>query len=158
MSRRKLDSYQTIGEEQVAELKEAFELFDSSRSGFITRDALQTVLKQFGVRVEPSAFEEMFKEADATEQGKIGFPEFLSMMGRRMKQTTSEEILRNAFRTFDPEGTGYIPTAQISDALLTMGDRLSKQELNEFLGITENEKERGKVKYDQFINTMFAKK
>ena len=39
-----------------------------------------------GVRVEPSAFEEMFKEADATEQGKIGFPEFLSMMGRRMKQ------------------------------------------------------------------------
>lgn len=36
--------------------------------------------------MEPSAFEEMFKEADATGSGKIGFPEFMSMMGRRMKQ------------------------------------------------------------------------
>jgi hypothetical protein len=28
----------------------------------------------------------MFSEADATGNGKIAFPEFLSMMGRRMKQ------------------------------------------------------------------------
>jgi hypothetical protein len=39
-----------------------------------------------GIRVEPDAFEEMFAEADATGHGKIAFPEFMAMMGRRMKQ------------------------------------------------------------------------
>jgi hypothetical protein len=39
-----------------------------------------------GVRVEPDAFEEMFAEADVTGHGKIAFPEFMSMMSRRMKQ------------------------------------------------------------------------
>eukprot|EP00026_Physarum_polycephalum_P015425 Phypoly_transcript_16101.p1 GENE.Phypoly_transcript_16101~~Phypoly_transcript_16101.p1 ORF type:complete len:166 (+),score=14.05 Phypoly_transcript_16101:238-735(+) len=138
--RRKVDSYQTIGDDQVSEFKEAFELFDSERTGFITKEGLQTVLKQFGVRVEPAAFNEMFNEADATGNGKIQFPEFLSMMGRRMKQTTSEDILRQAFRTFDPEGTGYIPKAALQDALLNLGDRLKPHEFAEFLGITETEK------------------
>jgi EF-hand domain len=47
-ARRKLDTYQTIGDDQVSEFKEAFELFDSDRTGFITKEGLQTVLKQFG--------------------------------------------------------------------------------------------------------------
>lgn len=38
------------------------------------------------MRVEPDQFEEMFAEADATGHGKIAFPEFMAMMGRRMKQ------------------------------------------------------------------------
>lgn len=108
------------------------------------------------LRVEQQAFNEMFAEADATGNGKIAFPEFLSMMARRMKQTTSEEILRSAFRSFDPENTGFIPKAQITDALLNMGDRLKNSELAEFIAICETDK--GLIRYENFINIMFAKK
>jgi Ca2+-binding EF-hand superfamily protein len=37
-----------LGEDQVSEFKEAFELFDPNRSGFITKDGLRNTLKQFG--------------------------------------------------------------------------------------------------------------
>jgi len=151
----KMDSV-VLGDDQVSEFKEAFELFDGNRQGFISKDGLRNVLKQFGIRVEPDAFEEMFSEADATGQGKIHFPEFMAMMGRRMKQTSSEEILRSSFRTFDPDLNGFIPSAEISDALLNLGDKLTKQELAEFLGLTENDKKQ--VMYELFVNTMFAKK
>jgi Ca2+-binding EF-hand superfamily protein len=37
-----------LGDEQVAELKEAFELFDSGRQGVLKKDSLKNTLKQFG--------------------------------------------------------------------------------------------------------------
>jgi hypothetical protein len=36
--------------------------------------------------VEPDQLDVMFAEADSTKSGAIGFPEFMSMMSRRMKQ------------------------------------------------------------------------
>lgn len=38
-----------LGDDQVSEFKEAFELFDSNRTGFITKDSLRNTLKQFGM-------------------------------------------------------------------------------------------------------------
>lgn len=37
-----------MGEEQVAELKEAFELFDTARQGVLKKETLKNTLKQFG--------------------------------------------------------------------------------------------------------------
>ncbi|GAM18082.1 hypothetical protein SAMD00019534_012570, partial [Acytostelium subglobosum LB1] len=158
-SKRRLtreESSVVLGEDQVAELKEAFELFDSNRTGIIKKDALKTVLKQFNVFVTQDQLDEMFNEADATKSGGIGFPEFMSMMSRRMKQTSNEQILLNAFKTFDPEGLGYIPSSVISKALLSQGDKLNEAELAELLTICENEQKQ--VKYDLFVNTLYAKK
>ena len=39
--------------------------------------------------------------------GTIDFEEFLHMMAQKMKDTDSEEELREAFRVFDKDGNGY---------------------------------------------------
>lgn len=38
---------------------------------------------------------------DCVGNGTIDFPEFLTMMARKMKDTDSEEEIREAFRVFD---------------------------------------------------------
>ena len=38
--------------------------------------------------------------------GTIDFDEFLDMMAKKMKETDSEEELREAFRVFDKDGNG----------------------------------------------------
>lgn len=42
--------------------------------------------------------------------GTIDFPEFLTMMARKMKDTDSEEEIREAFRVFDK-----VPSAEFSE-------------------------------------------
>ncbi|EFA77079.1 Regulatory myosin light chain [Heterostelium album PN500] len=140
------ESSVVLGEEQVAELKEAFELLDKDRTGVIKKDSLKTSLKQFNIFVTQEQLDEMFAEADMTKTGGIAFPEFMSMMSRRMKQTSNEQILLNAFKTFDPEGLGYIPTKDMAKALLTLGDKLTEAELQELLTICENEQKQVKSK------------
>ena len=39
-----------LEDEQVAELKEAFELFDKDKAGVLKKDTLKNVLKQFGTQ------------------------------------------------------------------------------------------------------------
>jgi len=38
--------------------------------------------------------------------GTIDFEEFINMMAKKMKETDSEEELREAFRVFDKDGNG----------------------------------------------------
>ena len=40
--------------------------------------------------------------------GTIDFPEFLTMMARKMKDTDTEDEIREAFRVFDKDGNGFI--------------------------------------------------
>lgn len=53
----------------------------------------------------PSVFlcarETSFCSCDCVGNGTIDFPEFLTMMARKMKDTDSEEEIREAFRVFD---------------------------------------------------------
>merc|ERR1712208_44053 len=50
--------------------------------------------------------QDMINEVDADGNGTIDFPEFLTMMARKMKDTDSEEEIREAFRVFDKDGNG----------------------------------------------------
>ena len=55
----------------------------------------------------------MINESDADGNGTIDFPEFLTMMARTMKDTDSEEEIKEAFRVFDKDGNGYISAAGV---------------------------------------------
>lgn len=51
--------------------------------------------------------------SSAAGNGTIDFPEFLTMMARKMKDTDSEEEIREAFRVFDKDGNGFISAAEL---------------------------------------------
>ena len=149
-------SASNLDEDQVDEFKDIFEMFDLERKGAISRDTLKLVLNQFGIKVATEDFEKMFKEVATGGRDAFGFTEFMSMMGRKMAQTSSEQQLIRAFQSFDPKDTGMIPTAQLSEALLTLGDKLTRKELNELLAMIENDKQ--ECRYKLFVEAMFAKK
>ena len=47
--------------------------------------------------------------------GTIDFPEFLTMMARKMKDSDSEEEIKEAFRVFDKDGNGFIRSVLSTD-------------------------------------------
>ena len=50
----------------------------------------------------------MINGVDADGNGTIDFPEFSSLMARKMKDTDTEEELVEAFKVFDRDGHGFI--------------------------------------------------
>ena len=51
-----------------------------------------------GFEAKNGAIFQMISDLDADGNGTIDFPEFLTMMARKMKDTDSEEEIREAFR------------------------------------------------------------
>ena len=45
--------------------------------------------------------------------GEIDFEEFLSMMAKKMKETDSEEEIREAFRVFDKDNDGFLTMKEL---------------------------------------------
>ncbi|PON23160.1 AP-1 complex subunit gamma-1 [Trichoderma gamsii] len=84
----------------VSEFKEAFSLFDKDGDGQITTKELGTVMRSLGQNPSESELQDMINEVDADNNGSIDFPEFLTMMARKMKDTDSEEEIREAFKQF----------------------------------------------------------
>jgi len=79
-----------LTEEQIAEFKEAFSLFDKDGDGTITTKELGTVMRSLGQNPTEAELQDMINEVDADGNGTIDFPEFLTMMARKMKDTDSE--------------------------------------------------------------------
>merc|ERR1719263_1238782 len=97
-----------LTEEQIAEFKEAFSLFDKDGDGTITTKELGTVMRSLGQNPTEAELADMINEVDADGNGMIDFPEFLTMMARKMKDTDFEEEILEAFKVFDKDGNGMI--------------------------------------------------
>ena len=102
-----------LTEEQIAEFKEAFSLFDKDGDGTITTKELGTVMRSLGQNPTEAELQDMINEVDVDGNGTIDFPEFLSLMARKMKDTDTEEELIEAFKVFDRDGNGLISAAEL---------------------------------------------
>jgi len=66
--------------------------------------------------------------------GTIGFPKFLDlMMARKVKDTNSEEEIKEAFKIFDKEGNGFIPAAELRHVMTNLGEKLTEKEVDEMI-------------------------
>ncbi|KRX72493.1 Nucleolar MIF4G domain-containing protein 1 [Trichinella sp. T6] len=120
---------------QIQEFKEAFNMIDQNRNGFIDKADLLDMYASLGKDVGDEFIDEMINEAP----GAINFTMFLTMFGEKMTGTDPEDVIRNAFQCFDEEGTGdesshcysSISEHDLRTLLTTMGDRYTDDQVEE---------------------------
>lgn len=92
--------------------------------GTITTYELGTVMRSLGQNPTEAELQDMINEVDADGNGTIDFPEFLTMMARKMRDTDSEEEIKEAFKVFDKDGNGYISAAELRHVMTNLGSPL----------------------------------
>jgi len=145
-----------LTDEQIAEFKEAFALFDKDGDGTITTKELGTVMRSLGQNPTEAELQDMINEVDADGNGTIDFPEFLSLMAKKMKDTDSEEELKEAFKVFDKDGNGYISAAELRHVMTNLGEKLTDEEVDEMIREADVDGD-GQVNYEEFVKMMMAK-
>jgi len=134
---------------QIQEFKEAFNMIDQNRDGFIDKDDLHDMLASLGKDVTDEYLEAMMNEAP----GPINFTMFLTLFGERLNGTDPQEVIRNAFGCFDEDTTGMIHEDKLRELLMTMGDRFTEEEVDElFRGAPINAK--GEFDYLEFTRIL----
>ena len=134
-----------FNQDQIQEFKEAFNMIDHNRDGFIDNEDLHDMLASLGKDPTEEYLEAMMNEAP----GPINFTMFLTLFGERLQGTDPEDVIKNAFRLifkstmtitkvsskfrieirvkyfscFDEDNVGLIHEDRLRELLTTIGDR-----------------------------------
>ncbi|XP_075237394.1 calmodulin-like isoform X2 [Lycorma delicatula] len=146
-----------LTEDQVAEYKEAFMLFDKDEDGQITMAELGVVMRSLGQRPTETELREMVNEVDQDGNGTIEFNEFLQMMSKKMKGADGEEELREAFKVFDSDNDGMISSTELRHVMTNLGEKLSDEEVDDMIKEADLDGD-GMVNYDEFVTILTSKK
>ncbi len=108
------------------EVKQAFRFFAMGKKTLSLEDYLKS-LKNVGIVLNKQELLEL------NEGGKTDFTEddFVKQYFDKMKQIEKDELLK-VFQAFDPEASGTVSFDVMNRALVTYGERLSKEEVNRF--------------------------
>merc|ERR1711970_1692336 len=95
-------------------------------------------------------------EVDADGNGTIDFPEYLSLMARKMKDTDTEEELIEAFKVFDRDGNGFISAVELRRVMTNLGEKLTDEEVDEMIREADIDGD-GQVNYEELVTMMTSK-
>jgi calmodulin len=135
---------ENLTEEQIAEFKEAFQIFDKDGDGSITTKELGTVMRSLGQNPSEEELQKMIEEVDKDGSGTIDFKEFLTLMARKMNDTDTEEELIDAFK---------VSAHELRFVMTTAGEQLTNEEIDEMIREADIDGD-GYIDYEEFVRMM----
>ncbi|KAF8024496.1 hypothetical protein BT93_F1618 [Corymbia citriodora subsp. variegata] len=144
-----------LTKQQIDEFQEAFCLLDKDGDGCITIKELATAIKSLDLNPTEEELQSMINEVDTNGSGTIEFGEFLNLMARKIKETETEEELKEAFKVIDKDQDGYISPNELKRVMIKLGEKLTEEELEEMMREADLDGD-GQINYEEFIRMMLA--
>jgi len=142
--------------EQIAILRKAFESFDAQKTGSISTETVAEILRLMGQPFNKQILEEMIEEVDEDKSGRLEFEEFIILAAKFIVEEDEEALqkeLKEAFRLYDKEGNGFIPTSCLKEILRELDDQLSDGDLDGMIQEIDSDGS-GTVDFDEFMEMM----
>merc|ERR1712039_893378 len=139
-----------LGEEQVMEIKDAFDLFDKDRSGEITIGEMLEAMRSLGYDAEH------VKNLDKDGSGALEFNEFYELLTARFSENTTRDELQRVFTLFDTDKTGEISLANMRAIADQVGDQVSDDELGDIV-LKNDMNNDGQLTFEDFYNVLTKK-
>ena len=139
--------------EQRHEIAEAFELFDSEKTGRIDYHELKVAMRALGFEIKKQEVLRLIEQHDLQRTGTIGQTEFLEIMEQRVSARDPEDELRKAFALFDEEGSGRISLRNMRRIAKELGENLSDDELQAMIDEFDTDQD-GEISLAEFAAIM----
>merc|ERR1711934_173447 len=141
-----------LNEKEMAEVKEAFDLFDGDDSCAIDINELGVAIQALGFEPTVEEIDKMVKDIDADGNATIEFNEFVALMTDKVGGKDGVEEMKKAFKLFDTEGKGKIGMKELKAVAGDIGDTSDDSFLQEI--IDECGGSSGVISEDAFVEIM----
>jgi len=124
---------------QVQQFKEAFQLVDHDKDGWVSESDLREIFSSLGISPSRQMLDDLLSARPGThnrteESGRgVNFTMFLTMMGERLFEFDTEAELVEAFESFDENDTGFVKVEEMRKWLSEVGERMEQGEIDKFL-------------------------
>jgi len=145
-----------LTENEIEEIRDAFNLFDTDGNGTIDPKELKAAMQSLGYEGKNHTVYQMIGDIDKENTGSINFDRFLDMMTARIGDSDSKEDIQKVFNLFDDDKTGYISLQNLKRVAKDLGETMSDSELLEMIERADSDKD-GLINLDEFYSIMTRK-
>jgi len=125
---------QGLTEEDLDQMRHAFNEFDLDGNGTISPTELITALRILGGNPSDKDVELIMENFAKDKQNELTFSEFVSLMTKHLKNPQQEEAeLLEAFKIFDKNGDGVVTAEEIKTVMHAIGQKLTLEEAQEMV-------------------------
>ncbi|KAG8510241.1 Myosin light chain 6B [Galemys pyrenaicus] len=145
-------------EDQTAEFKEAFQLFDRTGDGKILYSQCGDVMRALGQNPTNAEVLKVLGNPKSDEMNVkvLDFEHFLPMLqtvAKNKDQGTYEDYVEG-LRVFDKEGNGTVMGAEIRHVLVTLGEKMTEEEVE--MLVAGHEDSNGCINYEAFVRHILS--
>lgn len=141
-----------LSEQQRAEIRQAFDLFDTEGQGVIDGNALKVVLRALGFEPRKEEVKAMIQSVDSGT-GMIDFNEFLELLMQKMNEKDTKEDAMRAFRQFDMDHQGRISKENLQSIARELGETMTDEEIEEMITAADLDKD-GYINEEEFLRIL----
>jgi len=145
-----------LSEEKIETIKEAFNIIDTDKDGKIASKEIGDLLKSAGLTNSESDIMDYSKELEEEGTTAIDIIDFIKLYNSRLKDTESEDDIKEAFGLFDKDSDGFITKEEFAKALLSINEKLSEEEIEDIIKEADADGD-GKISIVEFRRLMKAK-
>merc|ERR1711912_224872 len=145
-----------LSEDEVEEIKEAFDLFDNDGSGAISVNELTSAMQSLGFDVKHAVVYNMVSDLDADGSGEIEFGEFLDVMTAKISDKNTKEEIDRIFKLFDKDRNGTLEADDLSRVCKELGEDMPEEDVREVIQRMDLDGD-GAVGLDDFYNVLTKK-
>lgn len=168
---------------QVQQFKEAFQLIDHDKDGWVTESDLREIFASLGITPTKKVLDDLLSArpgsgsaakpatprkpstATATEEAVdtgaktdssdrgINFTMFLTMMSERLFEFDPEAELREAFECFDESDSGFVSVDDLRKWMGDVGERMDPAQIDKFLNGSFTDRQ-GNFNYREWIKVL----
>lgn len=142
-----------LSDEQKADLRQAFDLFDNDRTGTIDIKDLKVAIRALGFEPKKEEIKRMVAEINQDGSGKLDFDTFQNLLYQKMLDKDIREEIMKAFRLFDDEDTGKISFKNLKRVSQELGETLTDEELQEMIDEADLDGD-GLINQEEFLRIM----
>jgi centrin-1 len=144
----------TLDDESLEEIKEAFQLFDTSGKGSIDLKELKAAFRALGFQVKKAEIKAMLQAVDKGDSVEsVSYDEFVEMCGPKMQSRDTKEEIGKVFGLFDDDGTGAISFRNLKRVANELGENLTDEELQEMIDEADRDGD-GLISEEEFFRVM----
>jgi len=136
-----------------------FQLFDVKKQDFLLADEIGEVMRAMGFRPTDEELTELIDEIDEDGSGAIEFGEFAQLCAKFLVEDPDPETLRaelkDAFRLFDKEGSGFITMVQFRGIIAEVDPKLTEEDLDAIISEIDEDGS-GTMDFEEFCEMMMA--
>ena len=140
-------------EEQLLEVKEAFNVFDSEQTGGLDARELKAAISALNIKISKDEIRSIYQDFRKDIHEKVTQDEFMEIVVPRLPDRHSKEYIQKIFQYFDLENTGKITVRHLRKIAQEIGESLTEEELKEIMEEADRDGD-GYIGFNDFYRIM----